>query len=195
MEIFKAWPKIPRVENRKEFYTEKIDGTNACVIILRIPIEDLVESGTVKYKIIEDDPNDEFITHALAMFIQSRSRLITPQDDNYGFAKWAVENFDELIKLGEGYHYGEWWGKGIQRGYGLNEKRFSLFNTKRWGDHNPNTPVCVSVVPTIQANTVEEAKQKLIENGSYAAPGFMNVEGVVVYEYNTDSYWKAIINK
>ena len=77
----------------------------------------------------------------------------------------------------------------------MDEKRFSLFNTKRWNKDNPNTPTCVSVVPTIHANTVEEAKQKLIENGSFAAPGFMNVEGVVVYEYNTDSFWKAIINK
>lgn len=40
----------------------------------------------------------------------------------------------ELLKLGKGYHYGEWWGKGIQRGYGLEEKRFSLFNVSRWID-------------------------------------------------------------
>jgi hypothetical protein len=77
----------------------------------------------------------------------------------------------------------------------MKEKVFSLFNTKRWGPHNPNTPACCRVVPTIHAATTEEAKQKLIEGGSLAAPGYMNVEGVVVYEYNTDSYWKAIINK
>lgn len=164
---FIAWPKIPRVENRKEFYTEKIDGTNACVII--------TEDG-------------EFAC-------QSRSRIITPDDDNFGFAAWAYANKEELMKLGEGHHFGEWWGAGIQRGYGLTEKRFSLFNTKRWGLHNPNTPSCVHVVPTIEATTVEEAKQKLIEHGSIAAPGFMDVEGVVVYEYQTNAYWKAIINK
>lgn len=164
---FTPWPKIPRVENKKEFYTEKIDGTNACIVIT---------------------PDGEF-------GCQSRQRIITPEDDNYGFAKWAYENKEELMKLGDGYHFGEWWGLGIQRGYGLTEKRFSLFNTKRWGSHNPSTPSCVSVVPTIHASSVEEAKQKLIENGSYAAPGFMDVEGVVVFEYNTRCFWKAIINK
>lgn len=166
-ELFKAWPKIPRVESRKEFYTEKIDGTNACIII--------TEDGQFA--------------------CQSRSRIITPENDNFGFARWAYAHRDELEFLGIGYHYGEWWGLGIQRGYNQTEKKFSLFNTKRWGEHNPNTPACVSVVPTIHANSVEEAKQKLIEHGSYAAPGFMQVEGVVVYEYQSDSYWKAIIDK
>jgi len=31
---FKAWPKIPRVENRKEYYTEKIDGTNVEGVVI-----------------------------------------------------------------------------------------------------------------------------------------------------------------
>jgi hypothetical protein len=165
--MFQAWPKIPRVENRKEFYTEKIDGTNACVIIL--------ENGTFA--------------------CQSRTRIITPESDNVGFARWAYENKEDLMKMGPGYHYGEWWGLGIQRGYGLTEKRFSLFNTKRWGPHNPNTPNCVHVVPTIHANSSSEAKEILIKEGSLAAPGFMNVEGVVIYEYLTNTYWKDIIYK
>ena len=164
---FRAWPKIPRVENKKELYTEKIDGTNACIII--------TEEG-------------EFAC-------QSRTRIITPEDDNFGFARWAYANKEELMKLGPGHHFGEWWGLGIQRGYNQTEKRFSLFNTHRWGEHNPNTPKCVSVVPEIHANTVEEAKQRLIEGGSLAAPGFMNVEGLVVFETSTSSYWKAIIDK
>lgn len=165
---FMPWPKIPRVENKKEFYTEKIDGTNAAIVI---------------------GENGEFLC-------QSRNRFITPEDDNYGFARWAHENKEELLKLGPGHHFGEWWGLGIQRGYGLNEKRFSLFNTHRWSDQNPNRPTCCTVVPTIHgANTLEEAKKILIEQGSLASPGFMDVEGVVVFEYNTQSYWKAIINK
>jgi hypothetical protein len=166
-ELFRAWPKTPRIENRKEFYTEKIDGTNACIIIT-------------------DDGQ---------LYCQSRNRMIVPADDNYGFARWAYERSNELNQLGEGYHYGEWWGLGIGRGYNQEKKRFSLFNTKRWGPHNPNTPACCDVVPTIHANSVEDARKQLIEGGSLAAPGFMNVEGVIVYEYNTDSYWKSIINK
>lgn len=181
--LFQAWPKIPRVENRKESYTEKLDGTNACIICT---FQDTTEKPIAK-----------FITEVgvLNIHAQSRKKLITPNDDNFGFAKWVQANAEELAKLGKGYHYGEWWGLGIQRGYGQTEKKFSLFNTQRWNDLNPNRPTCCSVVPTIHASSVEEAKQKLIENGSYAAPGFMDVEGIVVFEYNTQSYWKAIINK
>ena len=31
--MFKKWPKIPRLENEVYYITEKIDGTNACIII------------------------------------------------------------------------------------------------------------------------------------------------------------------
>ena len=147
--------------------TEKIDGTNACIII-------------------DEDGN---------FGCQSRTRIISPGDDNFGFAKWAYEVKEELLKLGPGHHYGEWWGSGIQRGYGLEEKRFSLFNTQRWGEHNPNTPSCCSVVPIIQADNIEDAKQKLIESGSIAAPGFMNVEGLVVYNHLSRTMYKVIIYK
>ena len=180
---FKPWPKIPRVENRKEYYTEKIDGTNACIIISFEP----ADGNTIATNLTE--------VGSISMWAQSRSQFITPKKDNYGFARWAANNATELFKLDEGYHFGEWWGLGIQRGYNQTEKKFSLFNATRWGPHNPNTPDCVSVVPMIRADTVEEAKQILIQNGSFAAPGFMDVEGVVIYEHNTQTYWKAIINK
>lgn len=165
--MFQPWPKIPRWENEKFFFTEKIDGTNACVII--------TEDGD--------------------LFTQSRQRIITPEDDNFGFARWAYGNKQELLKLEPGYHYGEWWGKGIQRGYGQQEKRFSLFNTARWGTHNPNTPECCSVVPLIEEQTLTDAREFLIQNGSIAAPGFMNPEGVIMFMYATKSYYKEIINK
>lgn len=165
---FKPWPKITRLENkRKPHFTEKIDGTNACIVI---------------------SIDGEFAC-------QSRTRFITPEDDNYGFARWAYTNKEELLKLGEGHHFGEWWGQGIQRGYGLSEKRFSLFNTRRWGPHNPNTPSCVSVVPTIHANSWDEAREFIIQNGSLAAPGWKQPEGVVMYEPDTDTCFKIIIDK
>ena len=105
MSDFVAFPKIPRL-SRRCVITEKIDGTNACIFI--------GEDG-------------EFL-------VGSRTRWITPENDNHGFARWAYEHKDELLGLGPGRHFGEWWGQGIQRGYGLKEKRFSLFNTSRWMD-------------------------------------------------------------
>jgi hypothetical protein len=164
---FQAWPKIPRWENEKFFYTEKIDGTNAAIVF---------------------DEEGDYI-------VQSRSRIIKPGDDNFAFALWCSENIDELRKLGPGAHFGEWWGKGIQRGYGLDERRFSLFNTQRWNDDNPNRPACVHVVPTIRAGSIEEARQLLVDQGSLAAPGYMNVEGVVMYAYEARKFYKSIINK
>ena len=163
---FKEWGKIPRLNNEKQFITEKIDGTNACIVI---------------------DEEGNF-------GCQSRTRLITPEDDNFGFARWAYENKDELMKLGAGHHFGEWWGAGIQRNYGISDKRFSLFNTHRWLKPDAVLPNCVHVVPTIDG-TINEAIELLKTNGSLAAPGFMRVEGIIVYNSLTKSYYKVILDK
>jgi RNA ligase len=165
---FKPWPKIVRIENKRApVFTEKLDGTNACIVI--------GEYG-------------EFAC-------QSRTRFITPNSDNYGFARWAYERKDELEKLGPGYHFGEWWGLGIQRGYGVAEKRFSLFNTRRWGGDCQNPPSCCHVVPILPVSSVDEAISFLKKNGSMAAPGWERPEGAVMYEPDTDTCFKIIIDK
>jgi len=151
---FMEFPKISRF-SRNVIVTEKIDGTNAQICI--------TEDGG-------------FLTG-------SRTRWITPQNDNCGFSQWAHDHKDELMLLGAGRHFGEWWGKGIQRKYGLNEKRFSLFNTTRWGQDHPS---CCHVVPVLwqgQFDTlhVEEIMDQLKVNGSVAAPGFMNPEGIIIF--------------
>jgi hypothetical protein len=153
---FSAFPKIARLA-REVVITEKIDGTNA-----QIAINEWGE-----------------------MFIGSRNRWITPTTDNHGFAAWARENKDELFKLGPGQHFGEWWGQGIQRRYGLTEKRFSLFNTARWGNAE-GRPTCCSAVPVIyrgmfSTDVIEDLIQDLRTKGSVAAPGFMDPEGIVIY--------------
>ena len=156
---FKEWPKTPRL-NRDITITEKIDGTNAAVII-----------------------SDEGAVSA-----QSRSRLITPgkSTDNYGFAGWVEKNANTLLTdLGPGYHYGEWWGAGIQRGYGCSPgvKVFSLFNSFRWKDAEFYTPG-LDVVPVLYSgpfsqDAIESAVQELRDGGSRANLGFMRPEGVI----------------
>lgn len=128
----------------------------------------------------------------------SRSRWITPTDDNFGFARWVHEHAEELSKLGPGYHYGEWWGAGIQRRYGLSEKRFSLFNTSRWTDDV--RPACCGVVPVLGQGTqddgvVEAALTRLRVEGSVAAPGFMSPEGIVVYHTASRSLFKVTLDR
>jgi hypothetical protein len=92
---------------------------------------------------------------------------------------------------------GEWYGRGIQRGYGLPDKRFALFNTARWTDERP---ACCDVVPVLTDTTgdrlnveVRVALECLRNNGSRIAPGFMNPEGVVVYHSAAGTYFKALL--
>jgi len=165
---FKEFPKIARL-SRQCVVTEKIDGTNSSIFI--------GEDG-------------EFLCG-------SRTRWITPTDDNFGFAKWAHEHKDELLALGPGHHFGEWWGAGIQRKYGLSGRRFSLFNTSRWSDPSLY-PKCCYVVPILYAglfetDAVADCLQKLHDLGSRAAPGFMDPEGVVVFHVAANMSFKKTI--
>lgn len=174
---FETFRKIPRL-SRTCIITEKIDGTNAQLLI--------TEDGK--------------------LYAGSRSRwLVTPDDesltsDNFGFGRWALDHKEELVKgLGIGRHYGEWWGAGIQRKYGLKEKRFSLFNTSIWSDPAAR-PACCSVVPLLyegifSTETVDEWVLTLRVEGSRAAPGFMNPEGVVVYHVAAGQYFKKTLDK
>ena len=154
MTDFIPFPKIPRLK-RGCVITEKLDGTNAQVVV--------GEDGTVR--------------------AGSRNRWITPEDDNFGFARWVAEHADGLRELGPGQHFGEWWGLGIQRGYNLHERRFSLFNAGRWSN---GRPACCGVVPVLYAgdfstNAVDETIAALKAEGSRAVPGFMKPEGIIVY--------------
>ena len=165
---FKGFSKIARL-SREMIVTEKIDGTNGLVYI--------GEDG-------------EFLTG-------SRNRWITPEDDNAGFSKWAHAHKDELMTLGPGYHYGEWWGQGIQRGYGLSEKRWSLFNVSRWTD-DAVRPACCGVVPILHQGEFDtyaiwSALKSLELTGSIAAPGFMNPEGVVIFHVASGVLFKKTI--
>ena len=127
----------------------------------------------------------------------SRTRLITPgkTTDNFGFAAWVEDNREELLQLGPGRHFGEWWGHGIQRAYGMTERVFSLFNTTRWNNNNL-PPACCRVVPVIAAgewDAVDNALVYLRELGSLAAPGFLDPEGIVIYHPASKSRFKQMI--
>lgn len=162
---FKKYPKTPRFNNLKYIVTEKLDGTNACIMI-----------------------NGENIEAA------SRNRKITSEDDNYGFAAWVEENRDELLKLGEGYHYGEWVGKGINRGYGLDDRRFYIF-----GKYNKESlPNCIYQVPNLGSTDIQSIKfmeQRLLEHGSFINKDFKEVEGLILQDKFSGFRYKVIINK
>lgn len=162
---FQGFPKLSRLY-REITITEKLDGTNAAVYI---------DGDTV--------------------LAQSRTRWITPQDDNFGFARWVNENAQQLKLLGNGRHFGEWWGEGIQRRYGIKGKRFSLFNTSRWATEWPS---CCDVVPVLYqgkfcTDNIEQCLSELHTKGSVASPGFMRPEGVVIYHSSSNQSFKVTL--
>lgn len=170
---FIEFPKIARL-SRECVITEKIDGANGCICI--------GEDGSFQ--------------------VGSRTRWLTAETgDNYGFLLWALTNKDELMKLGPGTHFGEWWGSGIRRGYGLakGEKRFSLFNVHRWADAAIR-PTCCSVVPELErgiftTELVQSALDLLRVNGSIASPGFMKPEGIVIFHTAQGYLFKKTIER
>lgn len=169
MQEFRKFPKIARL-SRDCVITEKIDGTNASVWISEDGEE--VRAG-------------------------KRTSFVSVDKDNFGFAKWVEDNKEELKKLGPGVHYGEWWGVGIQRGYGLSERRFSLFNTHRWSD-DAVRPKCCSVVPVLctglfNSEMIGQTLMTLKEFGSKAVPGFMKPEGIVIFHTHGSYLFKKTI--
>ena len=177
---FQAFQKIPRLKTRV-IITEKIDGTNGQIAIFGPHPADKCSLFSGHSKWLGDVVLDDF---RYGVFAGSRNRYVTPGNDNFGFAGWVHENMEELVAgLGPGRHYGEWWGSGIQRTYGLSEKRFSLFNTMRWHDENP-APECCHTVPILADGhdlVIEDVMNELKRTGSHAVPGYMNPEGIVYY--------------
>lgn len=168
---FVGFPKIARL-SREVIVTEKIDGTNA-----QVTINDL---GT-------------------DLIAGSRTRWVYPGDDNFGFALWVSQNKEELLRLGPGSHFGEWWGAGVQRKYGLPEKRFSLFNVHRWGP-DETRPKCCSVVPELWRGNFDDMDVRRImadleSKGSVAAPGFMKPEGIVIFHVASGQLFKKTFDK
>jgi hypothetical protein len=179
---FKPWPKIARL-NRDIVITEKIDGTNAAIGVT---------------------PDGE-------VYAQSRTRIITPEKDNFGFARWVRDNKTELREaLGPGLHFGEWYGQGIQRGYGLDHKRFALFNVKRFGevaqylagDGRGLVPAGLDVVPVLYEGPFNEGYDIspwedvmffLRRDGSRVVPGFMKPEGIVIFHAAAGTMFKVTL--
>lgn len=184
--IFESFPKIARL-SREIVITEKIDGTNAQILI------------TSDFGFATDMP--VACLDGLAIYAGSRSRWLQTGkgEDNHGFAKWVQDNARDLLTLGGGRHYGEWWGGSIQRGYGLKEKRFSLFNTSRWlKESGELVPDCCCVVPVLYQGAFEDyvvdnALSHLAVVGSAAAPGFMEPEGIVIYHTAANICFKKTI--
>jgi hypothetical protein len=166
---FLPFPKIPRW-NREVIITEKIDGTNALV---HVADDGAVTAG-------------------------SRNRWVYPGADNFGWAAWVKQNEVELRELGPGYHYGEWWGGGIQRGYGRKDRSFSLFNAPKYAEAITYRIPCCRVVPLLYRGPMSERAiavqlELLRHGGSVAEPGYMNPEGLVIFHTAAGRTFKVLL--
>jgi len=183
-ERYPAFGKIPR-HRRSITITEKIDGSNGLIFIEQHP-----------------EILDEYHIRA-----GGRNRWLAPgkETDNHGFAQWVETNKATLAQdLGPGHHYGEWWGNGINRGYGLarGDKRFSLFNVTRWFETQFLTP-SLGHVPAMSGNipwekaetSIEEALVHLREVGSWAAHGYMNPEGIIIFKHSNNTLSKITLER
>ena len=162
------WPSITRLSKATVYLSEKIDGTSCGIHV-----------------------SDGKITA-----VQSRNQLLENGKDQNGFAAWVRANEATLVEdLGDGIHFGEWAGPGIQKGYGLKEKTFFLFDTRHYG--RPWLTPNLSVVPllrTCQLDTAvfKEVLEELKTNGSVASPGFMRPEGIIAFVYDTQTRFKIL---
>ena len=153
---FKKFESIERF-NSNITITEKVHGTNAQIII--------DDAGNIQ--------------------AASRTRLIYPGNDNFAFALFVEQNKVELIEaLGPGRHFGEWYGSGINSGYGMKngERKLALFY--QYPKEKPLPPQ-VTMVPILYEGPfiegiVEQTMNKLKTEGSAIQPGFMRPEGVVI---------------
>lgn len=203
---FEAWPKTPRL-NRDIVITEKIDGTNAAIQIVKLTDENSwVVDGEPRQ--FPSSLDNEKVTAFLevegehyAVVAQSRNRIITPGKgtDNAGFAGWVRESAYTLVQdLGEGIHFGEWWGQSIQHGYGMDRKVFSLFNTHRWGSkaqlfRTEN----LRLVPVLYAGPFDQdAINRVLEDlnafGSYARAFHPKPEGIIIYHTAAKQVFKVL---
>lgn len=172
MDDFKKFDKILHISKMYMSITQKIHGSNAQILITpgaSIGLWD-IKAGC-------------------------RTRWLTLEDDNYGFCKWVHDNANELIKLGEGRHYGEWAGPGINSGEGLAEKNFIIFNWRRFdGKELPRNVIRVPVlyVGKMSLDKINEVMADLKENGSRLVKGYMKPEGIVVQL--DEQYYKNVFD-
>ncbi len=179
---FVEYPKMARW-SRDVIITEKIDGTNG-----QIYIRDIMDGQVNDTDELTRVPHED---RTYAVYAGSRNRWLRAEKskDNAGFAQWVLDHAEELVqRLGEGRHYGEWWGKGIQRGYGVPDKRFSLFNVTRYAylpiHSDKDQEYLLFKVPVLyegpnRPGLIEQTLLWMEAEGSSAAPGFMKPEGIV----------------
>lgn len=183
--------------------TEKIDGMNACIVIKQVLGEEIYRNTLT---VVNNVPYGNFSACRFSIGVQSRKQFLSLDKDIQGLAAWVTEHARELVlALGPGYHYGEYWGKNIQRSYHQKRNWFSLFNTKRWNKENVGHIDGLLTVPILYsgpyADWVNEMQLHRLETqGSFAAQEVddreldFRAEGIVGWHVALDTYYKVTLD-
>lgn len=120
---FLPWPDITNFHNLRRTikqYPESLNGFGKVRYFAKIKLD-----GTNAAVIVT--PNGE-------VYAQSRGKIITPNDDNMGFARWVESQKDAWSKLSiagkDLIIFGEWSGQGIQKNVAvskISKKIFAVF--------------------------------------------------------------------
>lgn len=187
--MFEKFPSLTRFSHGWTI-TEKLDGTNAAVVVVHKDAVGLTDGGS-GLGMGDDEIAIPAVLRRVDGFVvmaQSRNRMLSLEQDNHGFARWVHDNAEALVAaLGEGRHFGEWVGKGVnKRHYNLEQKVFALFNTHRWAGLN-DLDGRLRCVPVLAEGYMgepgayfDQIMGELKEDGSGFAPGFMDPEGIVM---------------
>lgn len=165
---FKTWHEINKFAGIHVVATEKIHGSNGQILVTTRPDGSLCATAG------------------------SRTRWLDAVSgpDNFGFAAFVRANEAEICeKLGEGRHYGEWVGPGVNSDYGLKDKHFVLFDVKRFSSERvaaTGLPERFAVVPILydgpyNSDAINKVFEDLRAGGSVFRPGFLRPEGMVLF--------------
>jgi len=199
---FEKFSSIGRLY-REVVITEKIDGMNAGIVIKQCLGEDLYRNAITH---VSHVPFNGYEDCKFAVGVQTRRQFIDTTKDNQGLAAWVLAHARELvITLGPGKHYGEWWGRNIQRSYHQPRNWFSLFNTKRWNKDNVGHIDGLLTVPVLYSGPYEDwvntmQLHRLETEGSFAAREVdgrkldFRAEGIVGWHTALDTYYKVTLD-
>lgn len=129
-----SWTKTPLLHNVVKFHNALRYHTEEA---------DIPTCTTYRAKVKLDGTNAGIQLLASGeCIVQSRSRIITPDDDNIGFARWVQDN-EAYFQSIERTHphmilFGEWCGQGIQKRTAIAQidKRIFAVFAIQFGDHD-----------------------------------------------------------
>lgn len=175
------------------------DANGEPIYDLARPLPVLSFEGTVKLHGTNAGVRFERTAEGWSMFTQSRTRDVTPDDDNLGFARWLLEQESVVRPLLEGLVatavaefrpdarsvtlFGEWVGSGINGKVGISHvsKRYVLFGIVLGGDGDDK-----SVWPEVQGVRDRYVEQASVSPERFSSAGIYFIKDFQTWEVEVD---------